>query len=274
MDLDLDIITPTLNSSDFLESCIISTRIAREHGAVHMLSDSYSTDDTLEIAGRHGLTWSSCAPGNMYHAINVGLTQGNNPWCTYLNCDDILFSRSVIDALSKRASDADVIYGDLDYIDDQGRFLHHWKSPPPSEIMPLFKARVMPIPQMGTLFRRQVFEKLNGFNDSFRYSADFDFFLRARIAGYRFARYRYGPLASFRIHPMQFSQNVSLAMHTEGKTALEESAVERKAFAAAVAKTRMRFRNITSYMERGLRFRSLHGYWTIPTTFGSPKRRN
>jgi hypothetical protein len=48
-----------------------------------------------------------------------------------------------------------------------------------------------------SMFRRRVFERIGGFDEAFRSNEDYDFWLRAALAGFRFAR-NDRPLAHYR----------------------------------------------------------------------------
>ena len=70
--LSLSIITPTLNSANTLPATLESISSLVKAGAEHIVVDSGSTDDTLQIAKCFGSKVLHCAPGNMYSAINEG----------------------------------------------------------------------------------------------------------------------------------------------------------------------------------------------------------
>jgi GT2 family glycosyltransferase len=66
-----------------------------------------------------------------------------------------------------------------------------------------FDAVVQPFAQPASLFRRDLFRALGGFDSHYRLVADFDFYRRAWQAGHRFARVGYPSVAAFRIHAGQ-----------------------------------------------------------------------
>ena len=65
---NITIITPTLNSEEYLEDCINSVKkISKKFKNInHIIVDSYSNDTTLEIAKKHNLKVINCPPGNIY----------------------------------------------------------------------------------------------------------------------------------------------------------------------------------------------------------------
>ncbi len=70
--------------------------------------------------------------------------------------------------------------GGCRWIDDRGRSRGELCAPP--RWMTASMAACLdwsPIPHMSTYVSRELFDELGGFNKSFRYSGDYDFFLRA-----------------------------------------------------------------------------------------------
>ena len=89
--------------------------------------------------------------------------------------------------------------------------------PGPGDAKALFDHGVLPFAQPGTVFKRKVYEDLEGFDESFRFAADMDFFERTESRGCVLAKAPGGPVAAFRIHGGQFSKQrkVELAEETE-----------------------------------------------------------
>jgi glycosyltransferase involved in cell wall biosynthesis len=237
----------------------------RAAGARVILADSYSEDGTLQIA--HGFVdeTRSIEPGNMYRAINSALEHEISEWVTYVNSDDILFAPSISQALACAQDDDDLIYGDIDYIDEQGAFLHSWTTPRPAALWPLFSGPFMPIPQPGTMIRAAVFKDLGGFDTNFRYSADYDFFLRAAAHGHRFRRYP-SRLAAFRVHSSQISSNHAQQMRLECEQAVRRVKGRGSRMAYCIALLRLRVQNWHSYSIRCLRCRQLTGTFRLTRT--------
>lgn len=249
----LTIITPSLNCVRNISHTIISTSILRESIATHLVVDSDSTDGTLDICELYGLEVIYVPPGNMYSAINFGISKSHSDWITYINGDDILFPKAIMDALAFD-SGFDVLYGDIDFIDNEGRFLYHWSSAKPVDFRGLFASGVMPFSQPGTILKRSLWEQLGGFNEEFKYSSDFDFFLRAFMSGAQFFKYGQSSLAAFRLHQTQISQTYREVMFCEVRTALIQSSLTVGNLEMMWAMARMRVRNIGSYIIRYLRY--------------------
>lgn len=245
---------PVLNGAATLDWTILSLRSQRDVPVTIVAVDSGSTDGTLEVCGRWGVETRYAERGNMYRAVNAGLEGAASEWLTYLNADDAVYSRSFHDLIAlAEATSAEVVYGDHDFVDGEGRFLYSLKSAEPSDLQALFAASVMGLPQPGTLFSRKLFERLGGFSTELRLTADADFFLRALQSGARFARLD-RTVCTFRLHGSQ--QTVTRAEEMRQETLRVAAAAGSR---SATARLRWRLRNARDYAIRLLRTRSLRG---------------
>lgn len=214
--MKLSIVTPTLNSAVTLRATLESVRPLVEAGAEHIVVDSASSDNTVALAEEAGAQVLQHPRGNMYTAINAGLTLARGEWVTYINSDDLLYADAINEALACSSPKAEVIYGNIDHIDEVGRFLFSWRSPEPRHLGWLMQ-HYCPFPQQGTLFRRELHGRLGGFDASYRFSADYEFFVRCIQAGARFDKFRSRSIAGFRLLPSQLSQRLRTEMAPEGR---------------------------------------------------------
>jgi glycosyltransferase involved in cell wall biosynthesis len=262
--LDLGIAIPTLNCIETLRDTVESLRRLRECGARVVVADSNSTDGTYEFAKSSVDEVIQVPKGNLYAAVNAALHGLDTEWMTFVNGDDLLYAEAVEQALEQRSSQADLIYGNTDFVDIDGRFLHSWRTPPPEDIAPVAANYVMPLMQPGTLFRKEVFHKLNGFDTTFRYSADFDFFLRSKTAGFRFLKQPGKSLSAFRLHGKQFSQTTAGDMLSEARVLVQRQNLRVPFHRRKIAMLRYKLRNVDNYLIRTLRYWSLIGRCQIP----------
>lgn len=250
-------VVPTLNSAATLETTLLSLREQRKVALQVTIVDSGSTDDTLAIGKRAHLNCQYVEPGNMYRAINAGLQPCRTEWLGYLNSDDCLYPDSLTRlAEYGDAAGADVVYGNCDYIDGAGRFVYSFAAAKPQQLLPLFRLGRMGFAQPAAVFRRSLYERLQGFDTSYKYKADADFFIRALLNGARFI-YVEGPaVASFRLHTGQLSNTAAIEIEKEGVrlfSQIELAAVWRD----RLTLLRWQFRNLPHYLIRVLRESSL-----------------
>jgi len=207
-ELEIGVVVPTLNCGKTLEWTLLALSSQEGCRVKVIVVDSGSTDETLEICKRHKLRTEYEPPGNMYRAINVGMRHLDTKWITYLNSDDIVYSNSYsrMIALGNQKG-ADIVYGDSDFIDWQGRFICSIKSACPGLLPGLIHGGLMQFAQPASIFRRTAYDKLNGFSDKYRSIADFEFFARGVHSDVKFARLSGPAVSAFRLHPDQFSRN-------------------------------------------------------------------
>ena len=199
-------VVPTLNSAVTLDATLLSLCSQQRVNLEIVVADSGSTDGTLDICRRWEVPTIYVPPGNMYRAINAALKQFDTKWLAYLNSDDLIFPDSyarLIDCAEQ--TDAAIVYGNCDYLDEQGRFIYSFGAAEPDAVLPLFRLRQMGFAQPATVFRRDTYHQLNGFDESLLYRADADFFIRALLAERHFAKLPGPSVASFRLHSKQFS---------------------------------------------------------------------
>ena len=97
------------------------------------------------------------------------------------------------------------MYGNGDFVDARGAFLFSQASFGPLIVRRQLAAGTMPFVQPAAVFRRDVFGRLDGFDERFKDIADYDFFARAAAAGFRFGKTPGRPVAAFRVHHRQMS---------------------------------------------------------------------
>ena len=215
----LGIVVPTLNSSATLEWTLCALRGQRDITPEIVVADSGSEDGTLDICKKWGVPTFYVPPGNMYRAINLGLRQMDMEWIAYMNSDDLVYPQSYARLLALgEEQQADAVYGDVDFVDYEGRFLFVVKVPSPARLTGMFRRGLMGFQPAAAIFRRSVFEELGGFDEQFRLIADYDFFYRMNASGYKLAKARRPAVAAFRIHPSQLSIRQATNMKDELKS--------------------------------------------------------
>jgi Glycosyltransferases involved in cell wall biogenesis len=177
----VSIVTPTLNRATLLESTLRSVRGQSYPRVEHIVMDGGSTDGTLELLRRYESTyelrWQSSVDDGMYPAINAGLRLARGDIVAYLNSDDVYFpwTVEVVVGAFRSHPEADFIYGDALAIDDKtGKQSLYWMLPFNLD----FVRRTGFIVQPTVFWRRRVFEEDGGFDESLRYVADCDYWMR------------------------------------------------------------------------------------------------
>lgn len=254
MTLSVGIVIPARNAGTTIGETLAALQTAPGIEADIVVVDGESNDTTATVAASYGVRVVSRPPCGVYDAINVGLAAVRGEWLTYINADDILYASTLADRLRASATH-DVSYGPVDFIDARGRPLHRWHSARPSFLLSVYQAGMSPLLQQGTLFRREVFERLNGFDTRWRLVGDADFWFRALEHGFRFHRTTGAAVAAFRMHAQQLGR-VHAAESREEHAAMTAHHGHRAAWAGRLAALAWRAGNWRSYLARALRRRT------------------
>lgn len=173
---DFSIVTVTLNSSATLPDTLSS--VARQKGVSvqHIVKDGGSTDATLALAREAGARGQveliTTEDIGIYDAMNQGFAAARGAYVGFLNSDDFLSfdgALSEIAALFEREG-ADIVYGDIEIINAQGKVARRWRSG--SLNNGRLKGRQLPHPAF--FVRRSALAELGRpFDPSYKISADF-----------------------------------------------------------------------------------------------------
>jgi len=204
--MDFSIITPSLNYGRFLDDCLSS--VANQSGVSleHLVFDGGSTDNSAEIAARYpSVIWSQEKDSGMSAAINKGFAQVQGDWVIWLNADDRLKPGALAKVLAElQKSNADVVYGDYDFIDEPGNVIRHMKVPRWSAFVHIYHHCY--VPSTAAFYRNStVIEKGYRLREDFRYVMDGEFYARLDSVGKKFKHVPIN-IADFRMHGGNASQ--------------------------------------------------------------------
>jgi hypothetical protein len=208
----LGVITATRGTSEFLGETLAAVRaLPGEVAHVLVAPAKAQAAFATRLTGESLLTEPAGGAGGLYGALNLARSAvADCPAVTYLNDDDLLRPAGVAAALARLAT-ADVVYGRVALIDARGARLG--ELPVAREVRDfarLLRMGIMPLAQPGTLIRREWLERLEWFRPEYRLAGDLDFFVRAWVAGARFA-YVDAEVAAFRLHAGQLSKDADVA---------------------------------------------------------------
>ena len=174
--MKFSIITPSLNQGPYLAECLRSVG-ANGHSIEHLVIDAASTDSTLEILRAHPeIRWISEPDRGQSHAINKGLALASGDLLTYLCADDFYEA----DALEKvytafaQNPDADIVHADFFFLEASGRKRLKHSGP----FSPARLAKGNFLGQPAVWWRRRVYEKFGGFDESLHFCMDHEYWLR------------------------------------------------------------------------------------------------
>ncbi len=178
------IITPVYNRVNFLEKAIKSVILQDYDNVEYIIIDGGSTDGTLDVIKRYDENidyWISGPDDGMYDALNVGLQCMRGDIWGCLNSDDYYVLNSVISrvvfSFEEIDFDCDLIFGNL-VLEDKGYFVRRKLFDINRNIL-LSSGHSSFLPHPTTFLTRNVFLKVGFFDTRYKYSADYDYFLKA-----------------------------------------------------------------------------------------------
>lgn len=187
----VSIITAVLNSVGTIERCLVSVWHQRRYVLEHIVVDGGSNDGTVDILKRHAarrsgfLHLTSEPDRGIADAFNKGIQATRGEWVGILNADDWYDD----DALAKLAALMDrevILHGRMRLHDPKtgaSRESGTLSYDPARHFRPL---ETMPAQHPTCFVPRSVYQRVGLFNTEFRFAMDYEFLLRAHLAGVEF----------------------------------------------------------------------------------------
>lgn len=181
----VSIVTVVLNGEKHLRQTIESVLGQTYPYIEYIILDGGSTDGTLDIIRSYEDRidyWRSGKDGGIYAAMNIGVSLCRGDLIGLKNADDWYTPHAVADAVKTwRETQADIIYGNTYVV---------WQEEPLQTS--LFVSDHRRIGEDGGIDHRTVFVTYEAYQNyrydaRFRISADYDWLLRMKYAGLRFA---------------------------------------------------------------------------------------
>lgn len=175
----ISIITICFNSEKTIFKTLESVKKQSFNNIEHIIIDGASNDKTLKICKEYSnsIKIISEQDNGVYDAFSKGLKLATGEIIGFLNSDDIFYNENsiqdIVDAFSN--NETDIVYGNLDYVNKEGKVIRNWISRPYEK--GLVKKAWMPA--HPTFYcKKEVYDRLGGYNDSFKIAGDFELCLR------------------------------------------------------------------------------------------------
>lgn len=177
--MKLSIITINFNDREGLEKTIQSVINQTYKDFEYIVIDGASTDGSVDVIKKYSaqLTlWVSEPDTGIYNAMNKGTRFAQGEYCLYLNSGDFLAADDVLEkAFSHNFSEDIVSCNCLDF-DEK----HEWLKVPPRNVS-LFTFMGGSLPHPTSFIKRELLNRLGGYNESYRIMSDWCFFLDAIV---------------------------------------------------------------------------------------------
>lgn len=188
--MKISIVTISFNQTCFLEQAICSV-LEQDHPNVeYIVVDPGSTDSSREIIERYSdridkvIFQPDEGPAD---GLNKGFAHASGDVFGFLNSDDVLEPDALSGAVRylEARPEVDVVSGHSWIIDAEGRKKRRFYSDRFSLRMAGYGACILA--QQSTVFRSEIFRRVNGFNIDNRSAWDGELFIDMALAGARFA---------------------------------------------------------------------------------------
>jgi GT2 family glycosyltransferase len=201
----ITVVTPCLNASATLPATLDSVRGQRYGASVeHIVIDGGSTDGTLEILDRaEGIRFVSEPDRGLSDAVNKGIRLASGDVIGWLNADDVYLPGTFerVGAAFEHSPDAIWATGRCIIIDADGREIRRLVTAYKDFFLKRYSYRWHLVQNFvsapSTFVRRDAFERLGLLDERFRYSMDYDLWLRLGREGA--PAYIDEPVAAFRM---------------------------------------------------------------------------
>jgi GT2 family glycosyltransferase len=181
----VSLITVVLNGGAAFERAVRSVVAQSYQPIEYIVIDGGSSDGTIDVIKHNAdriTHWTSEPDRGISHAFNKGLAAARGDYIGLVNSDDWLEPDQVEKAvLALEHSRADFVFGDLAYHDPDGDFLHLIRGDP--DYASTIRSRMPALNHPTMLVRRQVYEKIGTFDERYKFAMDYDWALRAHLAG-------------------------------------------------------------------------------------------
>ena len=162
-----------------IEKTLLSVANQSYENIEHIIVDGNSKDNTIDICKSysHISKILSEPDKGVYDAFNKGIKLATGDVIGFLNADDTFYNENsiqdIVDAFSN--NEADIVYGNLDYVNEESKVIRNWISRPYEKGL-VKKAWKTAHPSFYC--KKEVYDRLGGYNDSFKIAGDFELCLR------------------------------------------------------------------------------------------------
>jgi glycosyltransferase involved in cell wall biosynthesis len=176
--MKISIITVCRNSEKTIETTIKSVLSQTYKNIEYIIIDGDSKDKTKDIVLSYGDRISKFVsePDKcLWEAMNKAIRLATGDFLYFINSDDYIFDRNVIDDTVKvilEKPELDFIYGDVEIRESKKKAIIQ-KSPCPTEIIESMILRGT-IPHVGSFIKSDLFQKIGIYNENHKIASDYE----------------------------------------------------------------------------------------------------
>lgn len=207
----ISIVTPSYNQGQFLERTILSVLNQNYSNLEYIIIDGGSTDGSVEIIQKYEKYlsyWVSEKDQGQVYALNKGFLKATGDIIGWQNSDDI-YMPSAFNQIAKlflEHSDVDIIFGNTIFIDENETPIGELRFTPFSTLTHFYEG--ISITNQSSFWTKDVFSRIGFLDTRFKFSMDYELFLRAAKNNMKFRLFR-NYFGAFRVHPSAKSSTMT-----------------------------------------------------------------
>jgi len=256
----VSVVTVVRNGQRHLENTILSVLDQLYDNIEFIVVDGASQDRTLDIIREYDARiayWVSEPDSGVYEALNKGLAAMTGEYWAYLSADDMYAPTTVAAAVAALEQNPQygIVYGDMQMVSEEGKCIAVYRYPGFDERR--YRLNVNPCQHghASTFVRASVYRAIGGFNPSYKYAGDYEYFLRA--VNHRIELLHEPKIvALMRMHQGQISQKYRREQWKEHLSIYQAYFGRPRLNAWSVVDNLRRYaRNLRYYLKRALAYR-------------------
>jgi glycosyltransferase involved in cell wall biosynthesis len=175
----VSIVTPSFNTGRFIEETLRSVRAQGYPRVEHIVLDSGSTDETLEILARYpSVRLVTSAPSTLTAKMDYGFSIAQGEIVGWLCADDYYLPGAIAKAVEmlKKNPEAGLVYCNFLHVDEQSIEIRRERSKQVG-FRELINERLY-VPTQGTFIRREVLQRMGPLDARYTLVCDWDLWIR------------------------------------------------------------------------------------------------
>jgi len=178
--LKISVITPCLNSLEYIEQSIQSVRDQNFNSLEHIIVDGGSEDGTVDVLRKYPhLKWISEPDDGQSDAMNKGFDLSTGDIIVYLNADDYFLPNAFNTVARQFEKGAVFVVGKVLILYEERPFQVNDPKTNLEDMLKWWEKDSFCCNPAGYFYRREVQEKIGGFNIHNHYSMDYEFLLES-----------------------------------------------------------------------------------------------
>ena len=183
----ISVITIVYNGERYLEQSIKSVLEQSYQPIEYIIIDGGSTDGSVDIIKKYEDSiyyWCSEPDQGISDAFNKGIAVARGRFIGLVNADDYYEPDALLHLTQHITPDVDIIYGKINYWEND--VLINVKGGNHQHLLGGLRGMTMPHP--ATIIAKSLYDKIGGYDISYKNAMDYEFFLRASKAGATYKR--------------------------------------------------------------------------------------